>query len=200
MARSAKQKKGVFCLETHSWAGDKDETSVEPLLELLHKMNGYQLSYLRRDVATRAEFEHFLERYFTSTYDTYPILHLSFHGKDNPPGIVIGDSTNKTLITLNELAELIDGRCQRRVIYFGSCNTMNEHGKRLKSFLKSTGALAVCGFKETVYWLPSAALEILILGGLQEVSFTKQGLGKFARVLKEEAPGLHKKLGFRLVT
>ena len=196
MARRAGLTKGVYCLETYKWYGSKDESSVEPILELLHKSHK-KVPFLRRDVATRAEFEYFLHEYLKPGYDNFPILHLSFHGDDDPPGIILDD--RKTKVTLDELEELIDGRCRGRVIYFGSCSTMNEDGRRLNSFRKRTGALAVCGFRQAISWLSSAAFETLILGGLQEVSFTEPGVKKFRRELKEEAPGLYNKLGFRLV-
>ena len=196
MARTQRQNKGIFCLETYKWYGSKDESSVEPILELLHKSHK-RVPYTRRDVATLEEFTYFLNDYLKPGYNNYPILHLSFHGDDDPPGIILDDKNKK--VSLDKLEELIDGRCGDRVIYFGSCSTMNEHGRRLSSFRRGTGALAVCGFRQAVGWLTSAAFETLVLSGLQDVRFTKRGMEQFDRTLKEEAPGLYRKLGFRLV-
>ena len=43
-----------------------------------------------------------------------------------------------------------------------------------------------------------AELDLLVLGYLQEVSFTKPGMQKFRRLLMESAPGLQKALKFRM--
>lgn len=196
MVRRSDQRKNIFCLETYSWYGRKDRTSVEPVLELLKGM-GY-CDYLRRDVATRCEFKYFLDEYFGDEYKNYPILQLSFHGSDDPPSIFLG---NNEPIRLEELAEMMEGRCSKRVVYFGSCGTMNVHGNKLRAFMRKTGALAVFGYREEVDWLQAAAFEVLILGRLQAVSFTKQGVRKkFDRLLREQAAHLYKTLGFRLIT
>lgn len=195
MARRADQKKNIFCLETHSWFKRKDRTSVEPVLDLLK--NGGHCDYLRRDVATREEFKYFLDQYFRGEYRNYPVLQLSFHGSDDPPSIFLG---NKEQISLDDLAEMINGQCSKRVVYFGSCSTMNVHANTLKKFMRNTGALAVFGYREEVDWLQSSAFEMLILGNLQKVSFTKQGVRSFDRRLKEQAAHLYKTLGFRLIT
>ena len=44
-------------------------------------------------------------------------------------------------------------------------------------------------------WLPSSAFEMLVIGCLQEVSFTRPGMRKLARDLKDSAPGLFPKVG-----
>ena len=195
VARRADQRKNIFCLETDSWFGRKDRTSVEPVLELL-KVTG-RCDYIRRDVATRGEFEYFLNQYFCRGYKNYPILHLSFHGSDDPPSIFLG---NNERINLDELAEMMGDQCSKRVVYFGSCSTMNAHGNKLRAFMRKTGALGVLGYREEVGWLQSAAFEVLILGSLQEISFTKQGVRqKFDRLLKEQAKHLYETLGFRLI-
>ncbi len=103
-------------------------------------------------------------------------------------------------MSLDRIRLAINGRCNERVIYFGSCGTMSVHGKRLKSFCKSTEALAVCGFKEEIDWLQGAAFELLILGTLQSVPFTKEGMEEFDQRLKAQSPGLYRNLGFRLET
>ena len=92
------------------------------------------------------------------------------------------------------------GRCRGRVVYFGACGVMATHGNRLNRFVKSTGAVAVAGYREEIDWLESTALDMLALGRLQDTAFTKSSINKFNRELKETAPGLYSRLGFRLVT
>ena len=193
--RGADLPKNVFCLETYSWYKGKDRTSVEPLLELLRRMG--RCDYLHRDVATRSEFEYLLNDYLRNENKAYPILYLGFHGLDGPPRISFGNGEE---INLDELADTIKGRCSNRVIFFGSCSIMNTHGKTLNYFVKKTKALAVCGYRKEVDWLQSAAFDTLILGTLQEVCFTEDGMDSFGQLLQERAKHLYKKtLDFRIV-
>jgi len=77
---------------------------------------------------------------------------------------------------------------------------MDTHGKRLKRFVNNTKALAVCGYREEVDWLQSAAFELLVLGYLQECTFNLKSIVPTFGYLKGAAPGLHKTVGFRFVT
>ena len=97
---------------------------MEPALQLLERYQ--KIPYQHRDVATKDEFKFFLEKYFTSGYDTHPILYLGFHGvgaedEDNELGDAYLELGDKTPITLNELDSWIDGRCEHRLVHFGSC-------------------------------------------------------------------------------
>ena len=76
---------------------------------------------------------------------------------------------------------------------------MDSHGNRLNRFVRNTGAVGVCGYREDVDWLESAAFETLALGLLQGAAFTKSSIKKFNRELKNLAPGLYDRLGFRLI-
>ena len=195
MAKKKDQKKGVFCLEG-PWWGVKDRTSVEPVLRLLETLKDINVPYLRFDVSTREEFDFYLNRWSKPSFEkTHPILYLAFHGDS---GVI---TVGETSVTLDELAERLEGRCKGRVIHFGSCGTFATPRRDLKKFLDRTQALAVCGYKEDVNWLESAAFDLLVLGGLQDASFLQvSSVGKFARDLKETAPGLYRNLGFRMLS
>ena len=198
MARRRDQLKGIFCLETDQWYGQKNRASVEPTLHLLER---YQRTpFQHRDVATAGEFKFFLDKYFQPGYKNYPILYLGFHGwgseDDNDAYVEIGDGSR---VTLEQLEQWINGRCNGRIVHFGSCGVMGSHGNRLNRFVRKTQALAVCGYREEVDWVQSAAFEMLLLGSLQDAAFIKTSIKRFDRELKEVAPGLYGGLGFRLV-
>ena len=169
---------------------------MEHALRLL-ETTSYRVSYLHFDVGTREEFDFYLKKWGQAKVgDTYPILYLGFHGA--PGEITVGEGHHGS-ITLEELAERLDGRCRGRIIHFGSCGTVAVHGRELNRFLDRTEALAVCGYKEEVGWLDSAAFDLLVLGRLQGASFLQvSSVEKFDRELKSTASGLYKKLGFRL--
>lgn len=199
MARGVAAKKGVFCLETDQWFRQKDRSSVEPLLRLVERY--CKTRYEHRDVATEGEFKFFLDKYLAPGYDNFPILYLGFHGWYAEHGedafVEIGDSTR---VSLERLEEWMTGRCRGRVIYFGACGVMATHGNRLNKFVRNTDAVAVAGYREEVDWLECAALDMLALGQLQERAFTKSSISAFDRELKKTAPGLYRRLGFKLVT
>ena len=198
VARGLAKSKGVFCLETDQWYGQKDRASVEPALQLLERYR--DIPYQHRDVATEGEFRFFLDKYFQPGYKTHPILYLGFHGCGPEDGedafVQIGDGTQ---VSLETLEEWIDSRCHGRVIHFGSCGVMDAHGTRLNRFIRNTRALAIMGYREKVDWLESAAFEVLLVGRLQRAAFMKSSIEKFDRDLKQMAPGLYDRLGFRIV-
>ena len=194
MAKKKDDRKGIFCLEG-DWWGVKDRTSVEPTLRLLETMGGYKVPYFHHDVGTQEEFHFYLKKWTGRQFDDYPILYLAFHGERG--GIVVGEGRSNTL-TLDHLAERLEGACKGRVIHFGSCSSLDVNGHRLNSFVRRTGACAMFGFRTDVDWLTSAAFELLVLGYLQEVPFTKTGMRSLQRWVKREAPGLARTLEFRM--
>ena len=192
------KKKNIFCLETDQWYGQKDRSSVEPMLQVIERH--LEISYQHRDVATTSELEFFLNKYLTPGFQNYPILYLGFHGRTGDDKsdsyITLGDETR---VSLNELENLIAGKCTGRFLYFGACGVMDAHGRRLNRFVRNTGAVAIAGYEEEVSWLESTAFDMLVLGGLQARTFTKRSIHEFDEHLNETAPGLYKQLGFRLI-
>ena len=198
MAKTKDQRKGIFCLEGH-WRSVKDKTSLEPVLRLLETMSGYNASYRHYDVGTREELDFYLKKWCGASFRDFPILYLSFHGSQGE--ILVGEGRDNSL-SLEDLAERLDGGCKGRVVHLGSCGTVGVHGSRLKKFLRRTGALAVCGvcgYTNQVNWLESAAFDVLVLGRLQNASFQRtSSLRLFDEELKKTASRLYKHLGYRM--
>jgi hypothetical protein len=69
----------------------------------------------------------------------------------------------------------------------------------LQSFLRRTGALAICGYKDDVDMLRSAAFELLLFDILLENALNLNGVKAMRRKLQTEARSLVKELGFRMV-
>lgn len=195
--RRRDQTKRVFCLEESGWFGVKDKTTVEPVLRLLETWRT-DFSYLHYDVGTLEEFYFFLEKWREPSFDSYPILYLGFHGACSGSSILVGEGKNNE-VKLTELARRLKGRCRGRVIHFSSCRTLRARIHQLDKFVDTTGALAVCGFTKDVDWLESAALDVLVLGRLQNASFRQSNsMRKFERELEEVAPDHCDRLGFRM--
>lgn len=188
--------KGVFCLEG-DWDNDlRRPTTVEPVLQLLDRSNKPRIPYIRRDVGTIEEFAHYLRKWAQHSYASYPVLYLGFHGD---PGLLhVGDG-RRGPVNLDWLENRLVGHCRNRVIHFGSCGTMATHGRRLNRFLERTKALAICGYKEDVDWMLSAAFEIILLSAFQFNALTRAGMAAINKRVRREAGGLARDLAFRLV-
>ncbi len=190
------QPKGIFCLEG-DWDRDLRTTiTVLPFLELLGQVNRPPIPSIRRDIGTATELEYYLRKWCLKRYARYPILYLGFHGD---PGVLYLGGDRRSQVDLDWLEERLAGKCKGRLIHFGSCGTLATHGKRLNRFLRTTGALAVCGYKVDVDWLFAAAFEIILLGVIQHYSLTRPGMAAVERRVKQEAGGLARDLAFRLV-
>lgn len=149
---------GIFCLEGE-WTSDmRHEQSVKPILTLLSQLGVAES--IHRDVATRVELEHYLSKFQQKRYDDYKVLYLAMHGY---PGAV---HLGRDELTLDELEDLLRGKCKGKVIYFGSCLTLKTEPKRIQEFARATGARAVVGYRKPVDWLESAAFEVLLLDRL----------------------------------
>ena len=188
--------KGVFCLEG-DWEKDlKSRTSIGPVLELLETSGYPSVPYIRRDTGTLTEFDYYLSRWTLKKYDRYPILYLGFHG--TPGALRVGYGPDHG-IDLKELGERLEGKCNKRIIHFGSCGTLNIHGTRIRNFIKRTGALAVFGYRSDVDWMISAAFEIILFYELQYNTLTRHGMAAVKRRVQAQASDLARKLEFRMM-
>jgi len=111
-------------------------------------------------------------------------------------GEILGNRSHRRVT--DELADLLEGRCEGRVMYFGSCATLAVHGQSLNRFLRRTGALAVVGYRDDIDVMESMALEVLLLGTLQYHPLTRAGLREWEAELRDRARGLAKHLGLRV--
>jgi hypothetical protein len=191
LMRKNKQSKGIFCLEG-LWDNDlRKPSTVRPILELL-RVNR-EIAHIYRDCATREEFEYYIQRWTQPRYKAYPILYLASHGEEF--NLCLGNHT----CDLDELAQMLENRCQYRIVILGSCSTLRVDKRLLKRFLEKTGALAICGYKTDVDWLKSTAFELLLLSELQENEFSGKGIRAIERKALE-ASKLFSDLDFRIVT
>jgi len=193
-----KHPKGIFCLEG-DWWGIKDQTTVEPALELLSKYYANTPPvpspfYIHKDIGTIEEFEYYLKKWCLNKHSKYSILYLGFHG--DPSVLYVGE---KKKLTLDELELLLEGKCKNRFIHFGSCSTLLENGNKLNRFIRNTGVEGVCGYCRDVDWVTSAAFEILLLSELQDCSFHLKSLKKFKERFIKDHSQLVKELEFRMV-
>jgi hypothetical protein len=72
--------------------------------------------------------------------------------------------------------------------------------RKLKKILVKTEALAICGYRNDVDWMKSAAFELLVLNEMQQNSLTVQGMKAIRRRIVRQFPNLVKGFEFILLT
>ncbi|MFC8796910.1 DUF6642 family protein [Promicromonospora sp. NPDC057138] len=154
----AGQPGGIFCIEGQ-WDGDlRVNASVKNILELL----GLELiRYVHRDVATAEEFRYYIERWRGRRFASYSVGYFATHGSSQR--LHLGEGHE---LTVDELAQLLAGRCTGRKIYFGGCRVLDVGEPRLRKFLDTTGAELLCGFTKSVKFVEAAAFETVLLDAL----------------------------------
>lgn len=194
--KKRKRQRGIFAIEGE-WLSDlRGGVSFRPLLELMRCLN--KSPFVHRDAATREELFYYLKKWSQRRYARYPILYLGYHGEAE--SIIIGDGRESDCrVTLTELMDSLAGCCDKRIVYIGSCSTMQIDERRLQSFLRCTGALAICGYRYPVDMLRSAAFELLLFNVLLGNTLTLNGAKAMKRKIETEERSLCKDLGFRMV-
>ena len=145
--------RGIFCIET-VWYGERDQTSVRPMLELLERAYT-DVPFVYRDAVSKDEFKYHIISWLELSAKEYPILYLGYHGDDSANIFLVEDGKTydfETRISFLDFGELLEGQCKGRVIHFSSCGTLNVSERCAKDFLKTTGASSVSGYKKEVDW------------------------------------------------
>jgi hypothetical protein len=193
--KNANEWKKVFCIEG-LWDKDlKIKSSIEPILELLHK-EYHQMEYIYRNCATVKEFEFNIKKWVQKGYDDYSILYISSHGNEKNIWL-----SNHNEIEILKLSKLLSGKCKNRIIMFAACGIMDLDEKIIKSFINETECLAICGYRNAVYWIQSAAFDLLLLEIMQDNEFSGRGIGAISKNLKKIAKAeSFSDLGFMIQT
>lgn len=143
---------------------------------------------IHEEVHTVDAFNSVVSRWAQKQYDTYSIGIFAFHGD---PGVLW---LGRRKIELEDLAELLRGKCAGRVIHFDSCGVLDVPKRRIDAFRKTTGARCVTGYTENVDWYQSTALTILLLAALT----SWKHMDAVERHLLREHRGLSRMLGFKM--
>lgn len=151
---------GVLCLETYYSDEVEDRRSVRGLLELLEH-NVSSLAADHRHVPDRRNIQAYLEGLWP--HERYDVLYLASHGDT---GAIVDEYG--TVITLEWLARRLKGSCKDRVVFLSGCDTVNVSQRVASSFLATTGAAALVGYRRSVDWLRAAQMDLVVLGALVE--------------------------------
>ena len=177
---------GVFCLEGEWTDRLTDRASMRPVLELAEDVRG--VKFERRDVATREEAVFYLDRWAQARYTrSHPVGILAFHGQ---PGRI---ELKKEDLTLEDIGEILEGRCKSRYIHFDSCSVLDISSAKVDRFRRQTGATVVSGYRKRIDWIDSAAFTLHILDELARGRAIPPSL----RRISERNQAAVKRLGFR---
>ena len=90
---------------------------------------------------------------------------------------------------------MLNGSCVNKIIHFGSYNTLDTDVSKVREFLETTQALAVCGFRTDIDFLESSVFDMLLMQKFQEYRDIKA----VDRDLKKNYKKLIQKLEFKLL-
>ncbi len=149
----------IFCLETE-WEQTihdmKKDSSARPLLQYLRASDGTE--YVFRQVATKSEFEYYLEHLSRLSYRRFDVVYLCFHGKEGEISFANGES-----VSLLEIADNFPGIFNDRKVHFGSCDTLKVDSNMLSQFKDKTQAKLVTGYAKSVPFHDSFLFELWLL-------------------------------------
>lgn len=144
--------KHIYCLEGNWNNHPRCRQSVRPMLEILHHSAG--IKFIHRKCNTVDDFFQYLRQYTFKRYKNYPILYIAFHGKPN--GICIG----REFVTLQEIADVLEGHLSSRIVHFGSCSTMRTKRANIDDFMNRTKANVLSGYRKDVDFIEATINEL----------------------------------------
>lgn len=184
MAKSIKNP-DIFCLES-LWETNPNlqRKSVYPLLQVLQMEYNINIAHLNCN--TVEELSHNLKL----AYKNYGILYLAFHGR---PGNII---VQENIISLDMLADMMGRKFRNCGVHFATCETLNIPRNAINNFIEKTGVSFVSGYRKSVYWMPSAAVDLVYLDCLVN-NITNPEIA--VQRLKEQVMPSSKNLGFTFI-
>jgi len=184
--------KNIYCIEGN-WTHDlRDKRSIKTGLEFLehNSFSKKHVLHIHRQCSSLPEFETLLKESIFKKYERYSIVYLAFHGHE---GILqVG---KRSTISIDVIAEMLQGKAQNKIIHFGSCETLKVKKPQLNRFLKTTGVLAVSGYEKSIDFMPSTFLDLLYFQFCQQY----QKMYLVEQDVKQYYGKLARELGFRLI-
>lgn len=172
--------KKIFCLETEWYQDDTallHESSVKSLLDFVKNCRGFGIQSTFRQVATRSDFDYYINFLRNEEYDDYDMVYLCFHGNKGKIDFANGQSK-----TLNSFAFYEKDIFRNRYVHFDSCNTLNKPASEIKEFKKKVGARIISGFSKEVPFSTSSLFEIWLISTLHDnPSITARELNALAK-------------------
>lgn len=160
------------------------------------------MRFVHQRIETAQELHHYLSRF--AGLESYGVAYVAMHGDT---GKVFAGGSAVALERLADWSRLGQPESSRdrdatvdlegKVLYVGSCATLNRQTRRMSELRERTGATAVCGYTRSVDWLESAALEVMLLPALAGATDASPNtVVKSLRRLHRRSGDLMENLGF----
>ncbi len=171
----------IYCVEgVHDW-GDGEQRTVEPMLELLRRLDCWE--YRHTTCATRSELEYRLREEWNRC-PKGSVLYFNTHGAADQIWLREDDQA----VSVLTLKEWVD--CDGCHVHFGGCDTFSDGKANLKKFMDYTGAVSVSGYATQAGWVgpvaPGLTLELQFFGLLTGVNFRRKSRDRTAKLRKIE--------------
>lgn len=143
----------IYCLEGNWNKNPHSNQSIKPILDLLFIFS--KTKYIYRKCPTKEEFIKGLKAFTQKRYSNYTVLYIAYHGRKNR--IYFG----KEFITLKEIADILEGKLNGKIVHFGSCSTLDTTENNITYFINTTGCSFISGYKKDITYIESNAFELL---------------------------------------
>ena len=149
--------KFIFCLEAVPDVATDTNSEVVQILERLAVEQGIASIYKTCDTIEGLEESLNTLLYDDHNFTDYEIIYLVMPGEAN--NICLNDY----LYSLEEIAELFEGKMRGKIIHFANAKVLDLSQEEAQYFLDVTGARAISGYGMAIHKLSSSSLTKLFL-------------------------------------
>ena len=178
----------IFCLEAVPDATANTTTEVVLNLEQLAIEQGISSIYKTCDTIDGLEESLNTLLYDDHNFTDYEIIYLVMPGEGN--NICLNDY----LYSLEEIAELFEGKMRGKIIHFANAKVLDLSDEEAQYFLDVTRARAISGYGTALHQLSSSNLDKAFFGLFQELD----DVVEIVEELHQKHYALCKLLDFRL--
>ena len=180
--------KFIFCLEAVPDVAADTNSEVVQNLERLAVEQGIASIYKTCDTIEGLEESLNTLLYDDHNFTDYEIIYLVMPGEAN--NICLNDY----LYSLEEIAELFEGKMRGKIIHFANAKVLDLSQEEAQYFLDVTGARAISGYGMAIHKLSSSNLDKAFFGLFQELD----DVVEIVEELHQKYYALCKLLDFRL--
>jgi hypothetical protein len=180
--------KFIFCLEAVPDVATNTTTEVVRNLEQLALEQGIVSIYKNCDTIEGLEESLNTLLYDDHNFTDYEIIYLVMPGEANTICL------NDYLYSLEEIAELFEGKMRGKIIHFANAKVLDLSEEEAQYFLDVTGARAISGYGMALHQLSSSGLDKAFFGLFQELD----DVVEIVEELHQKHYALCKLLDFRL--
>lgn len=185
----------VFCIEADWERSAKKKSSILPMLQCINGVYPTKVKYIYRTANTVAEFKYCLKKFkqISKVNGNFCALFICGHGE---PGIMHFGDDSLSLEQLSEISkEIGENLYSGHLIHFDSCSVVKGTKRRIKKFMKLTGASCVTGFDDDVDFIESLAFEMIFIDYLSNYNNINDAVKEFSK----EHSSICKRLKFKII-